>query len=224
MGLFEKAKEQLAPNPIRETLFGDMPLEQWPPENSISKTPPWDKFERARTCLANGDQQAAIDCWLQITQQPGLESRQYLQAWYFLRQNGQKPLPEIARKVFGVVIEVAMPIGLDLLAAYSDYSARYYNFSGSGVIWEHPDDSLNVAIDQLIAVSKAVVDKIGPWEQPRPPVPPRDQARLNFLTPGGLHFGQAPMATLTRDPMAGRIFQSATVLMKALIAKTNKSA
>jgi hypothetical protein len=146
-----------------------------------------------------------------------------LQAWHFLRHNGQQPPPEVAKQVLGVVIEVGMPNGLDLLAAYPDHFARYYNFSGAGVIWEHPDGSLDSAIDQLLAASKVIVDKIGPWDQPRPIPPPRDQARLNFLTPSGLHFGQAPMAVLARDPMAGRVLQLATVLMQALIAKTDKS-
>jgi hypothetical protein len=219
--LFGKDKSQLVPNPIRETLFGDMPLEQWPP--TISNEFPWSEFEKARSHLVAGNQKAAIDCWLNITQQPNLEARQYLQAWHFLRQNGQQPPPEIAKNVLGAVIEVAMPNGLDLLAAYPDHSARYYNFSGNGVVWEHPDSSLNAAIDELLAAPKIIVDKIGPWDQPRPEAPPRDQARLNFLTPSGLHFGQAPMAVLTRDPMAGRVFQSATILMKALIAKSNKS-
>jgi hypothetical protein len=223
MGLFSsfnKAKQAPSPNPIRETLFGDMPLERWPQADTASKEFPWSEFEKARSHLTAGNQKAAIDCWLRITHQPNLEPRHYLQAWHFLRQNGQQPPPEIAKNVLGIVIEVAMPNGLDLLAAYQDHSARYYNFAGGGVVWEHPDGSLNAAIDELFAASKIIVDKIGPWDQPRPEPPPRDQARLNFLTPSGLHFGQAPMAVLTRDPTAGRVFQLATHLMKALITET----
>ena len=222
--IFGKAKQQSAPNPIRETLFGDMALEQWPPSTLVSEEFPWSVFATARSHLAAGNQAAAIDCWRQIIQQTNLEPRQHLQAWHFLRQNGQQPSPKISKQVLGVVVEVGMPNGLDLLAAYPDHSARYYNFSGAGVVWEHPDESLNSAIDQLLAASKVIVDKIGPWEQSRPVPPPRDQARLNFLTPSGLHFGQAPMTALARDPMAGRVLNLATVLMQALIAKTNKSA
>ncbi len=221
--IFGKAKQPPAPNPIRETLFGDMPIEQWPPANSVSKEFPWTLFETARADLSSGDKEAAVDCWREIIQQPNLEPRQHLQAWHFLRQNGQQPPPEVAKQVLGVVIEVGMPNGLDLLAAYPDRSARYYNFSGAGVVWEHPDESLDSMIDQLLAASKLIVDKIGPWGQSRPTPPPRDQARLNFLTPSGLHFGQAPMATLARDPMAGKVLQLATVLMQALIAKSNKT-
>ena len=214
-------REEPAPNSIRETLFGDMPLDQWPAEGIPSKAFPWSSFVLARSHLAAGNKSDAVACWRQVLDHAGLEPRQYLQAWYFLRQQGQQPTPETAKQVLGVVVEVAMPNGLDLLAAYPDHSARYFNYSGAGVVWEHPDSSLNSTIDQLLDASKQVVTKIGPWEGTRPARPPREQARLSFLTPSGLHFGQGPMAALTRDPLGGQVLQLAAELMKALIAKPN---
>jgi hypothetical protein len=151
----------------------------------------------------------------------GLEPRHYLQAWHFLRQHGQHPPPDVAGQVFGVVVDVAMPEGLDLLAAYRDHSARYYNYSGTGVVWERPDASFDMSIDQLLEASKQVVAQIGPWEEARPGPPPRDSARLSFLTPSGLHFGQGPTSALSRDPLGGRVLQLATELMRALVAKTD---
>jgi hypothetical protein len=217
--LFGKKKEA-APNPIRDTLFGDMPLDKWPHDGVSSEIFPWSAFVLARSHLSSGREGDAIACWRQILQHPELESRHYLQAWHFLRQHGQQPSPDVAKQTLGVVVEVAMPEGLDLLAAYPDHSARYYNYSGAGVVWEHPDTSLDSAIDQLLSASQQVVAQIGPWEQARPAPPPRDSARLSFLTPSGLHFGQGPMADLARDPLGGQVLQLATVLMQALIAKT----
>jgi hypothetical protein len=202
-------------------LFGDMPIEQWPPSGNASDEVPWGAFVSARQHLAAGNQADAISWWRHILEQPDLEPRCYLQAWHFLRQHGQQPPPEVAKQLLGVVIEVAMPEGLDLLAAYPDHSARYYNFSGAGVVWEHPDTSLDSAIDQLLEASKQVVAQIGPWEEARPTPPPRGSARLSFLTPSGLHFGQGPMETLARDPLGGRALHLASVLMTALIAKSN---
>jgi len=213
-------KKETAPNSIRETLFGDMPLDQWPQDGPSSNVFPWSTFALARSHLASGSQSAAVACWREILEHRGLEPRQYLQAWHFLRQHGQQPSPDTAKQVLGVVVEVAMPKGLDLLAAYPDHSARYYNYSGAGVVWEHPDSSLDSTIDQLLESSRQLVARIGPWEQARPAPPPRDQARLSFLTPSGLHFGQGPMAALSRDPLGGRVLQLATVLMRALIAIT----
>jgi hypothetical protein len=219
--LGKKKPQSLSPS-MRDTLFGDAPLQNWPPGDPAAITPPWDLFVSARSHLAAGDRDAAIGCWQQILQQPDLESRMCLQAWHFLRQQGQNPPPEVAKNVLGVVVEVGMPNGLDLLAGYRDHSARYYNYSSAAVIWEHPDTSLNPAIDQLLAASQAVVNIIGPWDKPRPDPPSGNIARINFLTPSGLHFGQAPMAALSRDPLAAQVINTATILMKALIAKTSK--
>ena len=220
--LFGKKKEPV-PILMRETLFGDMPLGQWPKEGVSSEAFPWSAFAKARSNLAAEDQSAAIACWREVLEHPGLESRMYLQAWHFLRQQGEKPPPGIAKEVLGMVVEAGMPGGLDLLAAYPDHSARYYNYSGAGVVWEHPDASLDSAISELLEAARQVVPRIGPWEQARPTPPPRDHVRLCFLTPSGLHFGQGPMATLIRDPLGGRVLQLAAILMKALIAKAKAS-
>lgn len=213
-------RKSAAPNPMRETLFGDRPLDRWPPDGASTDGFPWSAFVSARSHLTAGRQGDAIACWRQVAQHPELEPRQYLQAWHFLRQHGQQPPPDQAKQVLGVVVELAMPEGLDLLAAYSDHSTRYYNFSGAGVVWEHPDQSLDSAIDSLLEASKPVVASIGPWEDERPAPPPRDSVRLSFLTPSGLHFGQGPMAALSNDPLGGRVLHFASLLMRALIAKT----
>lgn len=197
-----------------------MALDAWPYGGVATDPMPWGAFVAARLHLQAGNQSDAIGWWRHVLEQPGLETRHYLQAWHFLRQHGQQPPPEVAKEVLGLVVEVAMPKGLDLLAAYSDHSARYYNYSGAGVVWEHPDTSLDAQIDGLLAAAAQVVVMIGPWEDVRPGPPMGDQARLSFLTPGGLHFGQGPMGALSRDPLGGRVIRLATELMGDLIAKT----
>lgn len=152
--LFEK--KEAAPNPIRETLFGDMPLDAWPNGGETTDAMPWGAFVSARVRLQSGSQPDAVAWWRHILEQPGLEPRQYLQAWHFLRQHGEQPAPDVAKQILGVVVEVAIPKGLDLLAAYPDHSARYYNFSGAGIVWEHPDASLDAQIDQLFAAARRV--------------------------------------------------------------------
>jgi len=213
-----KSKEA-TPNPMRETLFGDYPLDQWPPDGFFSETFPESAFILARSHLSSGREGDAIACWRQILQRPGLEPREYLQAWHFLRQHGQQPSTDAAKQVLGVVVEVAMPEGLDLLAAYPNHTARYYNYSGASIIWQHPDTSLDSAIDQLLSASQQVVLQLGPYEQPRPAPPPLGSVRFSFLTPSGLHFGQGPEAALAHDALGGQVLQLATVLLQALIAK-----
>lgn len=208
--------------PMRETLFGDMPLDQWPSHGEMSDAFPWKTFTTARQHFQTGKQDEAIKLWREILDHSDLESRHHLQAWHFLEQAGYHPPQEKAKQLLGVVVEVAMPKGLDLLAAYSDHSARYYNYSGSGVVWEHPDASLNELIDQLLEASVKTVVQIDPWEKARPSPPPQGSVRLSFLTPAGLHFKQGTMDAISRDQLDGQVFLSAVALMKSLIENHGK--
>ena len=202
---------------IRDTLFGDMPISAWDGNNSSEE--PWISFQEAEKFLESGNTQAAAQLFNKITETPDLESRHYIQAWHFLRSLGVNPPDDIAKEVYGVIVEVTMKQGLDIVAAYADSSARYFNYSGAAVIWEHPDDSLQEEIENLLEAGRNIVDNIGPWENERPGVPPKGQARVSMLTPSGLHFGQAPLNALANDAMGGPIIQAATDLMQALINK-----
>ena len=122
-----------------------------------------------------------------------------------------------------MVVEVGLDEGLDIVAAYADKTARYYNFTGAGVVWERPDASLDAEMSALLEAGAGVVAKIGPWEKGRPAPPPRGQVRINMLTPSGLHFGQGAFEKLAADPLAGPVLSAASVLLQALIAKTGRS-
>jgi hypothetical protein len=203
---------------IRDTLFGDMPISAWNGANSRNE--PWISFQRVENDLELEKTQMAIEELVKITKTPGLESRHYVQAWHFLKQLGVKPPDTKAKEVYGVVVEVSMEQGVDIVAAYADHSARYYNYSGAAVIWENPDGSLMKEIENLLNAGKNIIHQIGPWEEKRPGAPPEGQARVSMLTPSGLHFGQAPLEALANDEMGGPIIKAATDLMQALIAKS----
>lgn len=206
---------------IRETLFGDMPWEAWGREDQL--TEPWVSFTKARIAAASGLTEEAKALLHAVLAQPQLESRHCIQAWTFLRQIGDSPSAGWAKHVLGVVVEVAMKSGTDLLAAYEDSKARYFNFSGAAVIWERPDDSCDAQIKSLLAAGQAVADRIGPWNEPRRSVPPAGTARLNMLTPSGLHIGEAPQSVLASDGMAGPVLTAATALMQQLIQKARNA-
>ena len=202
---------------IRDTLFGDMPLSAW--TGNHSKDQPWVSFQEAEKHLESGNPQMAAQLLRQIIEMSNLESRHYLQAWHFLRSLDVNPPEETAKQIYGVVVEVTMPQGVDIVAAYADRTARYFNFGGAAIIWEHPDDSLDEDIQQLLDAGQAIIHNIGPWENERPGVPAQGQARVNMLTPSGLHFGQAPLNALANDAMGGPIIKAALDLMQALISK-----
>ncbi len=204
-------------HPLRATLFGDVPIDVW----STGKTgEPWATFATAAKNLTAGDHSSAGNSLKAVLGMSGLESRHYLQAWTTLRQLGIQPTEDRAKHVYGVVLDVPMPQGFDTLAGYEDQSARYLNFSGAAIVWEHPDGSLNSHIDELMKGGHSLARKIGPWEGPRPGLS-AGQARISVLTPSGIHFGQGPFNLIAGDPMGSRAIDAATSLMQALIAKAN---
>ncbi len=205
---------------IRDTLFGDMPMSQWlaVPSQTLPVS-----FKRAKETLDGGDRHGAIEVLQNVTAHPSLESRHHLQAWHFLRELGVRVPPERAKDVLGVVVEVGVEGGLDLVAAYSDNRARYYNYSGAGVVWERPNDSLDGPIGELLQRGRVLAQAIGPWKQPRPPAPPKGEARINLLTPSGLFFGHGPIDLIGKDPLGGPTFAAAFRLMQALIGLTKKT-
>jgi hypothetical protein len=206
---------------IRDILFGDLPFSQWPNGSSTSvEDEPWRSFISARDQLDSGNQESAKQTLRQILGMPDLESRHYLQAWHFLRQLGESPADGDARQLYGVVVEVALDEGLDIVAAYADHTARYLNYSGAAIVWERPNESLDQAIDSLLSAGRMVAAQIGPWEGPRPPAPPKGQLRISMLVPSGLHFGQGPFEALSGDPLGGPVIAAAMQLMQSLITMT----
>jgi hypothetical protein len=207
---------------VRDTLFGDMQLSQWPGPQNSADSEPWASFRRAQQSVNSGDLQTATEVLLRILDMPNLESRQYLQAWHFLRNLGVNPPNEKGKQLLGVVVEVGMEKGVDLVAAYADHSARYYNFSGAGVVWDSPNNSLDGAIDNLLQAGAVTIQAIGPWKNKRPPAPSRGNVRINLLSPSGLHFGQGPFETLSKDPLGAPVIAAALRLMQTLMSLAKK--
>jgi len=211
-----KKKPHAQTTEIRETLFGDLPLVQWASHSTQAACEPWTSFERARNFIESGDRKSATASLKQILETRGFESRHYLQAYHFLRELGVTPPREEEKHVLGVVVEVGLKGGTDLVAGYADRHARYYNYSGAAVVWERPNDALDAAIEELLQVGNVVAQVIGPWKEGRPPAPTNGRARINLLTPSGLHFGEGPMDTLTKDKLGGPVIASAFRLMQKL--------
>src|SRR5262245_6856138 len=133
--MFGRFKKKANPHldAMRELLFGDVSWSDW---KAKAGGEPWSSFESARIALEDGDAAGAVSALRRVTSLPTLESRQYLQAWHFLRQLGVQPDASEAKRVWGVVLEVHLAEGLDTLAAYADHAARYLNHGGNVIVWE----------------------------------------------------------------------------------------
>jgi len=85
----------------------------------------------------------------QILERRDLESRHYLQTHHSLRELRVAPPQGEEKQVLGVVEEVGMNGGADLVVGYADHHARHYNYSGAAIVWERPNDTLDEATDEL---------------------------------------------------------------------------
>jgi hypothetical protein len=203
-------------------LFGDVPVEEWPVDDGFpgdGYVEPWTAFIRARQHLAAGDEDLAIREWSQVANPIfGWESRQVLQAWHFLRAHGIVPDASIAGEVLGVVAEVPLDAGHDVLAAYRDGSVRYLDHLGGATVVEPPaPDAMAAAAGTWLSVAQSVADGIGPWEgDGLPPLGAQD-LRFTMLTRGGHRFGRGPAPALSADPGGGALLAAATALLQQVI-------
>ncbi len=119
--------------------------------------------------------------------------------------------------LLGVIVEVPQSEGLDTLAAFSEGGVRYINKTGKMGVFESVP-SLQPMVKDLFKASQAVVDEIGPAQQPRLPPPKADNIRITFLVSDGLYFGEGSMARMQQDQLAGPVVDAATKLLLQVVA------
>lgn len=146
-----------------------------------------------------------------VASDESVESRLRAVAFRRLRQalggSHDGPLP-----LLGVIVEIGLDAGLDVLAAYADHRVRYLNHAGRVVVIE--DAALLAAeVDALIDAARPLVAAIGPWDGERRPAPGAGVLRLSFLVGDDLYFGEGPIDALANDAMAGPVFAAATQLL-----------
>lgn len=163
------------------------------------------------TLLADHPDNAALR---KIAEDQANEGRVRTLAYNRLRANGQK-VP--TKKLFGVIVEVPLQEGLDVLAAFSEGGVRYLNQSGKVLIFEGQGNPVEGLAKELLTVSLPVVNAIGPWEKQRLPPPQAGNVRITFLVSDGLYFGEGPFGALQNDPMAGPVLAKASQLLQRAV-------
>ncbi len=142
------------------------------------------------------------------------EGRVRALAYNRLRAAGEEVPP---KKVFGVIVEVRLKQGLDVLASFAEGGVRYLNQSGKIVIFEGDGNPVEGLAKELVAVSHPVVNRIGPWEKQRLPPPKLGNVRMTFLVSDGLYFGEGTFEALQHDEMAGPVLAKATELLQRAV-------
>lgn len=210
MGLFDKIfPKKPAPysdatlNHLYEMLFCDnLGLYQKPEPPT---EPLW------QTLLAEPAAPAALQA---VAADATQEGRARLLAYRRLAALGQPTGPPT---LLGVVVEVALPGGLDVLASFADGGARYFNQAGKLLVWEASTTESEQLREQLFTAACQTVAHIGPWDKPRLPPPTGNLLRITFLQSDGLYFGQGPFDVMQHDALAAHIIAAATQLMMFLV-------
>jgi hypothetical protein len=213
MGLFEKTKSSVGPykdesrNLVYELLFCD-DIELYKINTTRKDISPWNVLFADKPNIKDLQKLIMDD---------DTESRVKLLAYKKLQLAGEQ-IEE--KELLGVIVEVGMDEGLDVLASFRDGTARYINHSERMLIWETTDQTSSEITTQLFRDSANIVQRIGPWDKPRRPHPPKGKVRLTFLVSDGIYFGEGEINSFFNEPLAAPALQSATALMQYLTSKT----
>jgi hypothetical protein len=152
-----------------------------------------------------------------IIDSKSIDTRLKILAYHKQRTIGFNPKKT---ELLGVIVEVGMDEGLDVLAAFNDGTARYINHTGKLLVWETKTDTKAKDLTTtLLAKSLQIVNQIGPWDKPRKPHPSKGDTRITFLVSDRLYFGEGPTETFFSDELASPALTAATYLMQFLIEK-----
>jgi hypothetical protein len=178
-------------DPIRQMLFANQPLKELVKRTTLdgSTNNPLQTITDASKLAEEGEKTDAVSKLRSVLQTQPPETRVELFVWSGLRELGEKPDPKSGTEVLGVIIEVPMSGGYDTLAAYADGSARYLNYSGSGIFWDKPDDIIKSLCTNFI---KSTLPASGS-AKPRNGVSlPKTGTQVTLLTRSGNYVITAP--------------------------------
>jgi hypothetical protein len=154
---------------------------------------------------------------LELGADAGAEGRLRYLAFSRLRKLNWPVPPKV---LLGVIVEMPLEGGLDVLAAYSEGGVRYINHTGKLTVVEGRIEPLARFVDELFAVTAPVVAQMGPWGKDKARLPPPEpgNVRLSFLVSDGLYFGQGPLTVMEQGAMGGPIIRQASLLLQAVVA------
>jgi hypothetical protein len=148
------------------------------------------------------------------------ESR--VRAVAYLRLRGAKAkVPK--GQLLGVIVEVPVDGGLDVLAVFADGRMRYLNHSKKIAVFEDTPAAMAATQQKLLAAAAAAIQRIGPWDKPRRPPPKPGNVRLSFLVSDGLYFGEGPLGAISKDQIGGPVLNTATQLLLAIVDASAKT-
>ena len=176
----------------------------------------WTLLSKAAEHVRQGEVGRAVEVLLEVARNPKMETRILLWSWAALRCLGAYPKSYEADDIKGVVIQVPMESGVDVLAAYVDGTARYVNHSGKAIVSEITDASITAIIRKLFESCK---DLRGVVAAASPNHSVKDLVRVTLLTFNGNRFAEASMQSLASSPI-NQVLSVGAELMANLIKRS----
>jgi hypothetical protein len=144
------------------------------------------------------------------------ESRLRLLAGHWLRANGH---PAPSQEVLGVVVEVPLEEGLDVLAAYADGRARYINHTGRVAVFDGAPQE--VAQQARVLVASAIPDSARAASASSSHAVGAGQVRFTFLSVDGARAHEGFFSDIVRDPLAAPVLDNAQKLLDLVVRQGN---
>ncbi|MBX3183721.1 MAG: hypothetical protein KIT72_06325 [Polyangiaceae bacterium] len=173
--------------------------------------PPWSSFLEI---LARQRQGKSAERTLRaLAEDPANEARVRLWAWRALRQSGVQPDAFALSELLGVVVEVPIGPGTDVLAVYCDGGQRYINHAGS-LTARGGSPSSQEAQDLLTQAFPLL--KLPTEERKREEVRP-DRVRITALGADGLHVVNATPEELEEGGAYFDLLSAAVKVLQKLV-------
>lgn len=142
------------------------------------------------------------------------DSRVRALAYGWLRQRGAAvPRGEL----LGVVFEIVVNGGLDVLVAYGDGRLRYLNHAGGVAVIDALTPALRAAWQALIDHARPAAERAPAWLRQGAAPPGPGGARLVFLRSDGLHARQGRFDELQRDPATGPVLLAGAQMLAQIV-------
>ncbi|MES0874769.1 hypothetical protein [Sinimarinibacterium thermocellulolyticum] len=141
------------------------------------------------------------------------DSRARALAAALLRARGAPVTPA---STLGVVVEVALPEGPELLAAYADGAVRHLDAFGRALAFEGAPAAVQALARDIVARGAAFGRRRAIWSGARLPPPRCGDVRVSVLGTDGLRFIEGSFAALQADADIAAIIGGAVRLLRQL--------
>ena len=121
-----------------------------------------------------------------------------------------------ATRLFGVIVEVPLSQGLEVLAAFADGQVRHIHHTGKMSFFEPGPGEVNARARRLVTAAQPRVERLGRHTQTRLAPPVGDRIRMSFLTSNGLYCGEGRYEAMQKDEHAGPIMAAALALLQTI--------